>query len=37
MAFPDPEGNELFAGDLRANLDEKKADMVQYTKRSNWK
>ena len=26
MAFP--EGNKLFAGDLRANLDETNADMV---------
>ena len=33
MAFP--EGNKLFAGDLCANLDEN--DMVQFTKRSNWK
>ena len=35
MAFP--EGNKLFAGDFRANLDETNADMVQYTKRWNWK
>ena len=35
MAFP--EGNELFAGNFRANLDETNADMVQYTKRWNWK
>ena len=35
MAFP--EGNELFAGDFRANLDETNADMVQFTKRWNWK
>ena len=35
MAFP--EGNKLFAGDLRANLDERNADMVQFTKRWNWK
>ena len=34
MAFP--EGNELFAGDFRANLDETNADMVQFTKRWNW-
>ena len=31
------EGNKLFAGDFRANLDEKNADMVQFTKRWNWK
>ena len=31
MAFP--EGNKLFAGDLRANLDETNPDMVQFTKR----
>ena len=31
MAFP--EGNKLFAGDFRANLDETNADMVQFTKR----
>ena len=30
MAFP--EGNKLFAGDLRRNLDEKNADMVQFTR-----
>ena len=35
MAFP--EGNKLFAGDLRPNLDETNADMVQFTKRWNWK
>ena len=35
MAFP--EGNKLFAGDFRANLDERNADMVQFTKRWNWK
>ena len=34
MAFP--EGNKLFADDLRANLDEKNADMAQLTKRWNW-
>ena len=34
MAFP--EGDKLFAGDLRANLDETNADMVQFTKRWNW-
>ena len=28
-----PEGNKLFAGDFRANLDETNADMVQFTKR----
>ena len=33
MAFP--EGNKLFAGDFRANLDETNADMVQFTKRWN--
>ena len=31
------EGNKLFAGDFRANLDEKNIDMVQFTKRWNWK
>ena len=35
MAFP--EGNKLFVGDLRANLDETNADMVQFTKRWNWR
>ena len=30
-------GNKLFAGDLRANLDETNPDMVQFTKRWNWK
>ena len=35
MAFP--EGNKLFAGDFRANMDETNADMVQFTKRWNWK
>ena len=35
MTFP--EGNNLFAGDFRANLDETNADMVQFTKRWNWK
>ena len=35
MAFS--EGNKLFAGDFRANLDEPNADMVQFTKRWNWK
>ena len=34
IAFP--EGNKLFAGDFRANLDETNADMVQFTKRWNW-
>ena len=29
------EGNKLFAGDFCANLDEKNADMVQFTKRWN--
>ena len=32
-----PKGNKLFAGDLRANLDETNAGMVQFTKRWNWK
>ena len=31
MAFP--EGNKLFPGDLRINMDETNADMVQFTKR----
>ena len=35
MAFP--ERNKLFAGDFRANLDGTNADMVQFTKRWNWK
>ena len=35
MAFP--EGNKLFAGDFRANLDETNIDVVQFTKRWNWK
>ena len=35
MAFP--EGNKLFAGNFCANLDETNADMVQFTKRWNWK
>ena len=30
-------GNKLFAGDFCANLDETNADMVQFTKRWNWK
>ena len=34
MAFP--EENKLFAGDLRANLDETNADKVQFTKRWKW-
>ena len=34
IAFP--EGNNQFAGDFRANLDETNADMVQFTKRWNW-
>ena len=29
--------DKLFAGDLRVNLVEKNADMVQITKRWNWK
>ena len=35
MAFS--EGIKLFSGDFRANLDETNADMVQFTKRWNWK
>ena len=35
MAFA--EGNKLFARDFRTNLDETNADMVQFTKRWNWK
>ena len=35
LAFP--EGNKLFAGDFRANLDETNVDMVQFTNRWNWK
>ena len=35
MAFL--EGNKLFTGNLRANLDETNADMVQFVKRCNWK
>ena len=35
MAFS--EENKLFAGGFRANLDETNADMVQFTKRWNWK
>ena len=35
MAFS--EGNQLFAGGFRANLDETNADMVQFAKRWNWK
>ena len=30
-------GNKLFAADFRANLDETNTDMVQFTKRWNWK
>ena len=33
MAFP--EGNKLFAGDRRVNLDETHADMAQFTMRWN--
>ena len=33
MAFS--EGNLLFAGDFRANLNETNADMAQFTKRWN--
>ena len=32
-----PAGNELFAGDFRAKLNQTNADMVQFTKRWNWK
>ena len=35
MAFS--EGNQLFAGDFRANMDETNTDMVQFTNRWNWK
>ena len=35
MAFS--EGNLLFVGNFRANLDEINADMVQFTKRWNCK
>ena len=35
IAFP--EGNKLFASDLRAKLDETHADMAKFTKRWNWK
>ena len=35
MAFP--EGKNQFASDFRANLGETNADMVQFTKRWNWK
>ena len=35
MAFP--EGNQLFASDFRANLDETNADTVQFITRWNWK
>ena len=31
MAFP--EGNKLFVDDLGVNLDERNADIVQFTKR----
>ena len=30
-------GNQLFAGDFAANLNETNADMVQFTKTWNWK
>ena len=32
-----PEGYKLFAGAFHANLGETYADMVQFTKRWNWK
>ena len=35
MAFS--KENKLFAGDFRANLDETNVDMVQFTRRCNWK
>ena len=35
IAFP--KGNKLFAGDFCANLDGTNADIVQFTKRWNWK
>ena len=35
MAFL--EGNKLFAGDFRANLDEANSDMVQFINSWNWK
>ena len=35
MVFP--EGNELFAGDLCANLDETNVDTVHFTKKWNGK
>ena len=35
MGFP--ERNKLFVCDLRANMDETSADMVQFTKSWNWK
>ena len=35
MAFT--EGNKLFAGGFRDNLDGAIADIVQITKRCNWK
>ena len=35
MAFP--EGKKLCAGDFRVNLDETNADMIQFTKRWDWK
>ena len=35
MDFPDR--NKLFAGNLRANLDETNADMLQFTESWNWK
>ena len=35
MAFS--EGNQVFADDFHANLNENNADMAQFTKRCNWK
>ena len=32
-----PEGNKLFVGGFRANLDDTNANMVQFIRRWNWK
>ena len=32
-----PEGEKLFLGDLRADMDDINTDMAQFTKRWNWK
>ena len=37
LPFRKLEGIKLFAGDFRPNLDETNDDMVQFTKRWNWK